>query len=65
MGIVVDEISDIKEDVIDVELASKTVGQLGTAIIDGDATEIIDIAYYFEQTFDSWANGCGIHTCGN
>lgn len=57
MGIIVDEISDIKEDSINVELSSTKVGQLGTAIIDGDATEVIDIAYYFEQTFNSWQMG--------
>ncbi len=57
MGIVVDEISDIKEDNINVELSSKATGQLGTAIIDGVATEVIDIAYYFEKTFDNWQLG--------
>jgi two-component system, chemotaxis family, sensor kinase CheA len=57
MGIIVDEISDIKEDNINVELVSKAMGQLGTAIIDGDATEIIDIAYYFERTFNDWQLG--------
>ncbi len=57
MGVIVDEISDIKEDTIDVELESKAIGQLGTAIIDGEATEVIDIAYYFEKTFNSWQLG--------
>lgn len=57
MGIIVDEISDIKEDSINVELSSKTVGQLGTAIIDGIATEVIDIAHYFEMTFNDWQLG--------
>ncbi len=54
MGVIVDEISDIKEDKINVELSSKAIGQLGTAIIDGVATEVIDIAYYFEKTFNDW-----------
>lgn len=57
MGIIVDEISDIKEDNINVELTSDALGQLGTAIIDGTATEIIDIAYYFEKTFNNWQLG--------
>lgn len=57
MGVIVDEISDIKEDKINVELNSKAIGQLGTAIIDGVATEVIDIAYYFEQTFNDWQLG--------
>ncbi len=57
MGVIVDEISDIKEDTINVELESKAIGQLGTAIIDGEATEVIDIAYYFEKTFNNWQLG--------
>ena len=57
MGIIVDEISDIKEDRLNVELNSKAVGQLGTAIIDEVATEVIDIAHYFEKTFDNWQMG--------
>ena len=57
MGIIVDEISDIKEDSINVELSSKAIGQLGTAIIDGVATEVIDIAHYFEKTFNDWHMG--------
>ena len=52
-----DEISDIKEDSINIELDSKAVGQLGTAIIDGIATEVIDIAHYFEKTFNNWQMG--------
>jgi len=57
MGIIVDEITDIKEDHINVELNSKAIGQLGTAIIDDKATEVIDIAYYFEKTFNDWQLG--------
>lgn len=57
MGIIVDEISDIKEDQLNVELNSNAVGQLGTAIIDGIATEVIDIAHYFEKTFNNWQMG--------
>ena len=60
MGIIVDEISDIKEDRINVELDSKAVGQLGTAIVDGIATEVIDIAHYFEKTFNNWQMGMDV-----
>ncbi|NOZ41972.1 MAG: hybrid sensor histidine kinase/response regulator [Alphaproteobacteria bacterium] len=51
MGIAVDEIIDILEDEIDIELSSKIDGQVGTAVIDGHATEIIDVAYYIEKAF--------------
>jgi len=51
MGIAVDEIVDILEDKIDIELSSEIDGQVGTAVIDGSATEIIDVAYYIEKAF--------------
>ncbi len=51
MGIAVDEILDILEDEIDVELSSSIPGQVGTAVINGNATEIIDVAYYIEKAF--------------
>ncbi|MCF8474160.1 MAG: chemotaxis protein CheW [Emcibacter sp.] len=51
MGIAVDEIIDILEDDLDIELSSAIAGQVGTAIIDGHATEIIDVAYYIEKAF--------------
>ncbi len=53
MGIAVDEIIDILEDKIDIELSSDVSGQVGTAVIDGNATEIIDVAYYIEEAFGS------------
>ncbi len=51
MGIAVDEILDILEDEIDIELSSGIQGQVGTAVINGKATEIIDVAYYIEKAF--------------
>lgn len=53
MGVAVDEIIDIMEDKIDIELSSTIAGQVGTAVIDGAATEIIDVAYYIEKAFGS------------
>ncbi|MCF6215628.1 MAG: hybrid sensor histidine kinase/response regulator [Emcibacter sp.] len=51
MGIAVDEILDILEDEIDIELSSGIQGQVGTAVINGNATEIIDVAHYIEKAF--------------
>jgi len=51
MGIVVDEIVDIMEDKIEIELSSQFPGQVGTAVINGKATELIDVAYYIEKAF--------------
>jgi two-component system chemotaxis sensor kinase CheA len=54
MGLMVDEIVDIVEDRLKVELSSGQKGVLGTAVISGKATEIIDTAYYLEQAFGDW-----------
>ena len=51
MGLTVDEIVDILEDRIEVELSSKVPGQIGTAVINGKATEVIDVAFYIEKAF--------------
>ena len=55
MGIVVDEIVDIVEEVLSVELpAQPGSGLLGSAIIAEQATDIIDVAYYLTEAFDDW-----------
>jgi len=51
MGLIVDEIVDIMEDNIHIELNSGIEGQIGTAVIDGNATEVIDVAYYINIAF--------------
>ena len=59
MGLMVDEIVDIVEDRLDVELASAKTGVLGTAVIAGNATEIIDTGYYLERVFGDWFRNHG------
>jgi two-component system chemotaxis sensor kinase CheA len=54
MGLVVDEIVDIINDRLDIKVGSRTPGVLGSAIIDGHATEIIDIAHYLPLAFEDW-----------
>ena len=56
MGLVVDEIVDIVEDRLDIEVASERPGFIGSAVIKGQATEIIDIAHYLPLAFDDWRN---------
>jgi two-component system, chemotaxis family, sensor kinase CheA len=51
---VVDEIVDIVEERLDIELASTTAGVLGSAVIKGQATEVIDIAHYLPLAFEDW-----------
>ena len=50
----VDEIVDIVEERLDIELASTTAGVLGSAVIKGQATEVIDIAHYLPLAFEDW-----------
>jgi two-component system chemotaxis sensor kinase CheA len=54
MALVVDEIVDIVEERLDIELASAKAGVLGSAVIKGQATEIIDIAHYLPLAFEDW-----------
>jgi two-component system chemotaxis sensor kinase CheA len=56
MGLVVDEIVDIVEDRLDIEVASERPGFIGSAVIKGQATEIIDIAHYLPLAFEDWRN---------
>jgi two-component system, chemotaxis family, sensor kinase CheA len=54
MGLVVDEIIDIVEDKLDIEVASDTPGVLGSAVVKGQATEILDVGYYLPLAFEDW-----------
>jgi two-component system chemotaxis sensor kinase CheA len=54
MGLVVDEIVDIVNEPLDIKVGSRTPGVLGSAIIDGHATEIIDVAHYLPLAFEDW-----------
>ncbi len=54
MGLVVDEIVDIVEDRLSVEISSDIPGVVGSAIVKGKATEIIDVGYYLPKAFDDW-----------
>jgi two-component system chemotaxis sensor kinase CheA len=54
MGLVVDEIVDIVEDRLDIQVSSETPGVLGSAVIKGQATEIIDVGHYLPLAFEDW-----------
>ena len=54
MGLAVDQILDIVEDDLDITLSSGQAGSIGSAIIDGKASQIIDVAYYLGQAFPKW-----------
>ncbi|NBC34697.1 MAG: response regulator [Alphaproteobacteria bacterium] len=59
MGLVVDEIVDIVEEYMQVELSGDGPGLLGSAIIDGKATDVIDAGYYLTQAYRDWFTSKG------
>jgi two-component system chemotaxis sensor kinase CheA len=54
MGILVKEIVDIVEQQIVIDLSGQRPGYLGSAIISEKATDIVDVAHYLAQAFQSW-----------
>jgi len=54
MALVVDEIVDIVEDRLDIEVAGGSDGLLGSAIVKGQATEIVDIGHFLPLAFEDW-----------
>src|SRR3546814_9795097 len=54
MGLVVQEIVDIIEERMHIELSSEREGFIGTAVIGGKATDIIDAGYFLTQAFHDW-----------
>ncbi|WP_041793637.1 chemotaxis protein CheW [Pararhodospirillum photometricum] len=64
MGLVVDEIVDIVEDHLKVELRADLRGVVGTAVVNGKATDIIDTGYYLTQAFGDWFGGNPVDSYG-
>ncbi|MDA0306243.1 MAG: chemotaxis protein CheW [Proteobacteria bacterium] len=54
LGLVVDEIVDIVEERLKIELASDLPGLIGSAVIDGKATDLVDAGYFLTQGFPDW-----------
>jgi two-component system, chemotaxis family, sensor kinase CheA len=54
MGLVVDEIIDIVEERLNIEVASTQEGILGSAVIKGQATEVIDVGHFLPMAFADW-----------
>jgi len=54
MGLMVREIIDIVEDNINVQLNSARAGFLGSSIIRGRATDIIDVGYHLKAAHKDW-----------
>jgi two-component system chemotaxis sensor kinase CheA len=54
MALVVDEIVDIVDDSLEIQVSSDTPGVLGSAIVRGQATEIIDVGHFLPLAFEDW-----------
>ncbi len=56
MGLVVDEIVDIVEGRLKIELSTDLDGLIGSAVIAGKATGIVDAGYFLTKAFPDWFN---------
>src|ERR1700760_4298960 len=54
MGLVVDEIIDIVEERLNIEVGGSQDGILGSAVIKGQATEVIDVGHFLPMAFADW-----------
>ena len=67
MGLVVDEIVDIVDDRLKIELTTDIPGLIGSAVIAGKATDVIDAGYFLTQAFSDWfgnADSAAIESSG-
>ncbi|MGJ4893359.1 hybrid sensor histidine kinase/response regulator, partial [Bradyrhizobium sp. HKCCYLRH3099] len=54
MGLVVDEIIDIVEERLHIQVSGARDGILGSAVIKGQATEVIDVGHFLPMAFADW-----------
>jgi two-component system chemotaxis sensor kinase CheA len=54
MGLMVDEIVDVMDEVLHIELGTETAGLLGSAVIGGRATDVIDTDYWLRLAYQDW-----------
>ena len=50
IGLAVDEIVDVVEERVDMQMGSEREGVIGSGIIKGKATDVVDIAWYLDQS---------------
>ncbi|MDG1418032.1 MAG: chemotaxis protein CheA [Maricaulis sp.] len=49
MGLAVDDIVDVVEERVDLQMSSNNPGVIGSAVIKGDATDVMDIGWHLDQ----------------
>jgi two-component system chemotaxis sensor kinase CheA len=57
MGLMVDEIIDVVDDRLEIQLSGARPGLLGTAVIAGEATDVIDTGYWLTLAWKDWFRG--------
>ncbi len=58
MGLAVDSIVDIVEEAFEIELSAHTgTASIGSAVIRGRVTELIDVAHYLPMAYPDWLQG--------
>ena len=55
MGLMVDEIVDIVESAVNIETKGAVPGTIGSAIIDGKATDLLDASHYMRLVNQNWS----------
>ena len=54
MGLVVDEIIDVLEEALTIEIAAEKEGTVGSAVIGGRSTDIIDVTHFLTKAYPGW-----------
>ncbi len=54
IGVAVDEILDIVHEAMNIELSDLSPGVLGTAVLKGKATQVVDVAYHLNRAQEDW-----------
>jgi two-component system chemotaxis sensor kinase CheA len=54
VGFAVDEIVDIVQEKFDIQVASERAGALGSAVVRGQATEVVDIGHFLPLAYADW-----------
>ena len=64
VGLIVDEIIDVVHDRLHVEIGGTKPGLLGTAIVAGTATEVVDTVFWLSSSGQDWFSPNGRDTIG-
>lgn len=65
MGLVVNEIVDITEEVVNVQVSGNSPGLIGSAIIGGKATDVVDIGHFIQSSNKDWFKRHGDEAFGH